>query len=121
MNKKIEYYSEYYKKIIATVSEAESGLYFEYDKNWNGMSLDPSLPLSFTGILNDWQIQGLMDFLPVSTNPRYKDYCLKWGISPDTSDVLTLLCTVGFRTSSIAICRPVGWVPGIWSKLLKSA
>ena len=103
-------------KLVATITKSDDGLYFEYDSSWRGNLIDPSLPLDFKGLLSEWQIEGLIDRVPVKTNPRYKEYCAKWEISPDETDLLTILCTVGHRTASSSVCSPIGWAPGLWKK-----
>jgi hypothetical protein len=83
--------------------------------------LDPAIPKGFSGYLNDWQIEGLMERLPSKNNPRYREYCEKWRIPPGESDLMTLLCTVGHRASSSVVCRPVGWAPGLWVEYFKES
>ncbi len=118
MNRIIEYFDEQKHRQVATVQERTGGLYFAYHPQWTGNTLDPSLPLAFSGFLSAWQLEGLMDKLPIPSNPRYPEYCQKWGIDARESDPLILLCTTGHRTVCHAICRPCGWKPGIWSQLM---
>ena len=117
MNHREVIFQDYRGIIVATLVETNEGLYFKYDENWKGMTLDPSLPLEFEGILNDWQIDGFFDRLPVKANPNYPIFCKKWGISPDETDLLTLFCTLGHRTTSFTTCRPSNWEPGLWKEI----
>lgn len=113
---KIEFFDEYKKTLVATAENREGKIFFSYSPSWSGSYLDPAIPKGFSGYLDDWQIEGLMERLPSKANPRYVEYCEKWQISPDESDLMTLLCTLGHRASSSVVCRPVGWAPGLWAQ-----
>lgn len=114
MKKRVIFYDEPSRTTVATLDETSGGLFFSYNANWAGNELDPSIPLGFSGHLTAWQLDGLIDRLPIKTNPRYSEYCDKWHISPNEIDVMTLFVTLGFRTTASTICLPVGWEPAIW-------
>ena len=111
MNKKICYWDELKKEVVATVEDRDGKLFLKYTPGRKRLLVDPSLPEGFEGYLSDWQIDGLVDRLPVNTNPRYPEYCIRWEISKDETDILTLLCTLGHRSTSAYVCKPVGWEP----------
>lgn len=114
----IEYFDEASGRVVATLTEKEGGIWLSYSDGWSGNTLDPMIPLGFSGMLSEIQIDGLMDVIPSKVNGFYKEFCKKWRISPDESDVMTILCTLGHRTIQSAICRPAGgWKPGLWSEI----
>jgi len=108
------------KDLVWTITEQESGsLFFEYLEKWvkSGFYIDPMIPLEFKGILSKDQIDGLLERLPSTDNPRYEEHCLAWGIKKDETDLMVLLVTLGHKSASSIEFFPVGFNPGIWSKI----
>lgn len=79
----------------------------KYLKSKKKLSLGPEFPLTRRQFFSDSLFNSFKDRIPSKENSAYSEYCEKFGISPDESNELVLLATIGSRGPSSFVFEPV--------------
>lgn len=97
------------RKLTGTITQNNGLFILQYDMAYlqysKAIAIGPDLPLSRQPFKSNELFASLQDRIPSKNNPAYKDYCLSTGISPDETDQLRLLCTIGQRGPSSFLFR----------------
>lgn len=95
--------------LIASLHRSKNQYVLQYEESYlkrkNAIPLGPELALSRKAIISKQFFPSLADRLPSRQNPAYADYCQQWNISPEETDPLILLSTIGQRGPSAFIFR----------------
>jgi len=96
---------------VGKLEKVKNKFRFSYDpiylKMKNILSLGPEFPLTQREFLSKELFPSFSDRLPDPENPAYSDYCAATGISPDISDPIILLSTIGKKGPSSFIFEPI--------------
>lgn len=87
------------------------GFKFKYNENYllkkNAIPLGPEFPLLKKVFFSNKLFETFIDRIPSRENPAFPDYCRSAGISPNETDYLELLMTIGRKGPSSFIFEPV--------------
>lgn len=95
--------------LVGTLKQAKGWFVLQYDttylENPKALAIGPELPLKRAPFQARELFPSLQDRIPSKQNPAYGDYCQSVGISPEESDQLVLLSTIGQRGPSSFLFR----------------
>lgn len=89
----------------------DSEFIFEYDPAYLhsplSLSLGPEMPLTRRSYTSQQLFRPFADRIPSRENPAFPEYCQSVGISPDETNPLILLSTIGSRGPSSFLFKPI--------------
>lgn len=96
---------------VGRLTHEKKEFVFTYDDQYlrakNVIPLGPEFPLTKRSFRSPSLFASLEDRIPSKQNPAYPDYCHTMGISPEETDALILLSTIGRRGPSWFVFEPV--------------
>ena len=98
---------------VGTLCHAKDGkgFAFEYSEKYiyskSSIAIGPDIPLTRKKHRSEFLFKSFNDRIPSSKNPSYVEYCAQAGISPNESDQIILLATIGRRGPSSFVFEPV--------------
>jgi hypothetical protein len=96
---------------VGKLEKREDKFHFIYDPTYlkakNVLPLGPEFSLTRAEFVSKDLFPSFADRLPDPNNPAYPDYCAATGISPDVSEPIILLSTIGKRGPSSFIFEPI--------------
>ncbi len=94
-------------------SDEKKRFIFAYDAKYlrlkNAIPIGPEFPLTkqIHESNSDALFASLADRIPSKENPAYKEYCAAYALSPEETNVFTLLTTIGHRGPSTFVFEAV--------------
>ena len=101
---------EYVGRLTRVRTEGKASFDFEYNEAYllksNSIPLGPEFPLTKRLFHSKKLFPSFEDRIPSRENPAYPEYCRSEGISPDETDPIALLATIGRRGPSSFMYEP---------------
>jgi DNA-binding transcriptional regulator YiaG len=95
---------DYVGRLSRIKGESKPGFEFEYNEAYllkkNSIPLGPEFPLTKRMFHSKKLFASFEDRIPSRENPAYSEYCESAGVSPNETDPLVLIATIGRRGPS---------------------
>lgn len=96
---------------VGILKKSDAGYQFTYDKSYlntkKAIPLGPECPLTRLSFQSEDLFPSFEDRIPPRNNPEYPNYCKQFGLSPEETDSLILLVTIGQKGPSSFIFEPL--------------